>query len=515
MKVSDNLFQLIKSMSKPEKGYFKKYASMHTIGEQNNYVMLFDLIEKQTEKKNVYDEGKIKSELNDKLNRQLPVMKNYLYSTILESLQLFHVQKRKVAQVNNMIEQVEILIGKLLNKQAFEILKKAKKIAEDYEYFPELMKILYVEKRLHNLLAEPAEFEKHFERIKTEEEESFRKFQNVNGYINIRYELLLFTGRHSTGFTRNESQRQIILDLLNDPLLKSEDSALTRHNKKLYNHFKSSLYSYLNDTKNANLYQLKYVQLEELDIKRVSSYQPLLAALNNLLTTQIRDKDYKDAETTLEKMKNFEKIYSVTLNSYEKQFAVYAYVVLGLSYCMARQYMDRGMEIIKTGEEFIKEFEDTMITRRKLIFYYFQSSFLFMAESYEKTSVWLAKILQMPATDFSSDYQCYARLMNLIVHYELKNFDHLDYVMKSTYYFLRKRKKIYKYEDIIIKYMKRCLRMRTEAELTELFDEMKYELESIYEDGYEKFGFDAFNIIPWLESKITKNPMREILASRV
>jgi hypothetical protein len=155
-----------------------------------------------------------------------------------------------------------------------------------------------------------------------------------------------------------------------------------------------------------------------------------------------------------------------------------------------------------------------MVISRKLIFYYFQASFLFMAGKYEMASSWLARIIQLPATDFSSDYQCYARLMNLIVHYELKNFDHLDYVMKSTYYFLRKRKKIYKYEDIVIKYMKRSLRMRSEAELTELFNEMKHELEAIYKDDYEKFGFDAFNIIPWLQSKITKKSMQEILTNR-
>jgi hypothetical protein len=514
MKVSDNLFHLIKSMSKPEKGYFKKYASMHTIGEQNNYVMLFDLIEKQSGKKNVYDENKIKAELSDKLVRQLPVMKNYLYSSVLEALQLFHAQSRKDAQVNSMLEQIDILTRKLMNDQAYSLLKKAKRIAEEYEYFPELIKLLSWEKRILHMISEPGEFEKHFKRVCIEETEALKKMQNVNEFANLRFRLSQFTSIHGTGFTRDGSEKEFFEALLNEPILQSEEYALTRINKRLYNHFKSNVYSYLNDVENTEKFQLKYIKYAEQDIDKATTYQPLLAALNNLLTMQIRHNKYDGAEYTLDKIKNFEKIYSVSLNEYEKAFAVYAYVVLGLSYCMARMYIEKGLEIVNYGGEFYKEYGDKMVISRKLIFYYFQASFLFMAGKYEMASSWLARIIQLPATDFSSDYQCYARLMNLIVHYELKNFDHLDYVMKSTYYFLRKRKKIYKYEDIVIKYMKRSLRMRSEAELTELFNEMKHELEAIYKDDYEKFGFDAFNIIPWLQSKITKKSMQEILTNR-
>ncbi len=50
--VSNQLFQLIKSLNKSEKRYFNLYASRHTIGEKNNYVILFEAIDKQIE----YDE---------------------------------------------------------------------------------------------------------------------------------------------------------------------------------------------------------------------------------------------------------------------------------------------------------------------------------------------------------------------------------------------------------------------------------------------------------------------------
>ena len=52
MKAKDSIHELIKSLTKSEKRYFKLMSSRHTIGEENNYIVLFDFIEKQEE----YDE---------------------------------------------------------------------------------------------------------------------------------------------------------------------------------------------------------------------------------------------------------------------------------------------------------------------------------------------------------------------------------------------------------------------------------------------------------------------------
>jgi hypothetical protein len=51
--VSDQLFRLIKSLTTAEKRYFKIFASRHSIGGKNEYVNLFDAIDKQSK----YDEA--------------------------------------------------------------------------------------------------------------------------------------------------------------------------------------------------------------------------------------------------------------------------------------------------------------------------------------------------------------------------------------------------------------------------------------------------------------------------
>ncbi len=93
MGASDDLFQLIKSMSRSEKGYFKKYASKHTIGEKNSYVKLFDAIDAQA----AYDEDALKQKFrNDRFVSSLYSTKNYLFNLALKSLSAYHSEKYAV-----------------------------------------------------------------------------------------------------------------------------------------------------------------------------------------------------------------------------------------------------------------------------------------------------------------------------------------------------------------------------------------------------------------------------------
>lgn len=502
MKTSDNLFQLIKSMGKAEKGYFKKYSSLHTIGGMNNYVKLFDVIEKQTERSQTYDEQLVHECFNEKFNRQLPVVKNYLYKAVLESLQMYHGGNNAELRVESLIEQYDILFSKVLIKQAGEILKRARKIAEEHEFFPEMLKILNREKQFFRAATSAAEFEIKHNKIVEEENEILVKIKNVNEFSDLRYKIVQFTHTWGTGFARDQQQHKQLIDFLNDPLLESESRALSKSALRVFHQTRSNIYSYLGEQEQSYKYALKYKQLIEEDLGKTATPNSLLVSLNNILTFQIRLKMPRESLETLDKIKNFEKIYAVALNEKEKAFKVHSQIMLELSICMEFGFMEQGLLAAKEAEILLTDYESKIERSRILIVYYFLASFLFSTAKYAESSKWISKILLFPASDFSSDYQCYARLMNLIVHYELKNFDHFDYAMKSTYYFLRKRNKIYKYEQIIIKYMKRAIRVNTQAGLIDMFDEMKSELELIYTDNFEKNGFDAFNLIPWLEKKI-------------
>src|SRR5512146_1984395 len=99
MNETDSLYNLIKSLTKPEKAYFKKYAKRHTIGGQNKYTLLFDAIDSLS---NEYDEVQIKNKFkNEGFVKNFPVMKKYLMETLLKSLGSLHSAASPSSKIKN------------------------------------------------------------------------------------------------------------------------------------------------------------------------------------------------------------------------------------------------------------------------------------------------------------------------------------------------------------------------------------------------------------------------------
>ena len=112
-----DLFELVKSLTKSEKRYFKLFSSRHVLGEGNSYVRLFDALDKQKE----YDEDRLKRKFQ---SSRLDLLKNHLHKNILQSLSDFHANSSANAQIQNLIFQAEILYKKGMTRIADKILLK-------------------------------------------------------------------------------------------------------------------------------------------------------------------------------------------------------------------------------------------------------------------------------------------------------------------------------------------------------------------------------------------------------
>jgi hypothetical protein len=144
-KASDHLFQLIKSLNRSEKRYFSLYASRHTIGEKNNYVVLFEAIDKQKE----YDEESILKQFKkEPFVNKFSISKARLYDVIMDSLTAFHSSSSIDAELKRDLHCAEILYKKTLYEQCAKLLSSAKKIAMRYEKHSSLLEISLWEKKL-------------------------------------------------------------------------------------------------------------------------------------------------------------------------------------------------------------------------------------------------------------------------------------------------------------------------------------------------------------------------------
>ncbi len=129
MKPKDDLFLLIKSMSKTEKGYFTKFAQMHGGTADGNYLKLYHFIEGMES----YDEAELKKSIEGKkLAKHLSVSKNYLFKFILRALSSFHRDNIPELQIYHLLAEERILRARRLPVSLENQISKAQAIARHF-----------------------------------------------------------------------------------------------------------------------------------------------------------------------------------------------------------------------------------------------------------------------------------------------------------------------------------------------------------------------------------------------
>ena len=115
--------------------------------------------------------------------------------------------------------------------------------------------------------------------------------------------------------------------------------------------------------------------------------------------------------------------------------------------------------------------------------------------------------------DLRTDLQCYSRLLHLIAHYELGNFQLLEYLIKSVYRFMAKMGNLSLMEEEIFRFLRKSFNLSP--------DKLRPEFERLLEklQGYEKNRFETralmyLDIISWLESKIKAVPVQDVIREK-
>ena len=138
---TNNLYQLIQSMTAAEKRYFK----IHFSSSKSLVTKLFDYINSMSE----YDEELVKENFKDsKLSKNLKVYKIMLIDLLLKSLSSFRYKKNLKSNIGQGIEEVETLIEKKLYADAYKRLNRVKELCEKFEEWNSLLTILDLEFQL-------------------------------------------------------------------------------------------------------------------------------------------------------------------------------------------------------------------------------------------------------------------------------------------------------------------------------------------------------------------------------
>ncbi|MEM7103426.1 MAG: hypothetical protein AAF502_09875 [Bacteroidota bacterium] len=486
---------LIQTMSKAEKRYFKLFASQHTRNGSNNYIKLFDAIDKQPE----YNEVKLRRKFSkESFGKKLAATKYLLYELILKSLKNFHSGKTIDSRLNSLLEEVDVLFNKTLYKQSRKVLCKAKRIARESEKTFYLHRISQWEKTLCGYLFTP-ECKGKAETWLSESEAVTLKLQNEAQYLELAgkmrmfYEICLRKG--------GICNQKAALKIIKHPLLLEVESAMTFVSKLCF-HEIHSIYARVNHNYHkAQRSLLKIAELWEQNPGMVKVYAEwykrttgdlVLCALNTgkfsnyfSLIGKLRTLPVKCEQETLKR-----ELWVTML-----EFGYYLH--LGdLKQCEVLEKQIRQVHFRHKDK----------LSSVWLIWLYFQLTvYYFMIADYDKAIDGMNRVQDYEKTGLLPYVQVFCKLLRIPVHYELKNFHFLEYQLRSTQRYLNRRERNGTVEKTFLKFMKKSLGTVGTKNLQELFTELGQSLKDVESGSFSYLPLGDKAIKTWVNRKADKD----------
>ena len=273
--VSDDLFRLIKSMNKSEKGYFKKYAAKNEAGSKQNYILLFNAIDSMSE----YDEDLLKKKLkNESFIKQLPVYKVYLFNLILRSLGPNSVSADAGARMKEYIENSRVLSSKALFREALKQLKKAKELARKFSNYLILLDALIAERNILAVMPDKNISEMR-KQLYEEEIETVRKLKKNFDYSWLSDQMVICVEQKGD-FTDSERSKE--MDKIMQMSLISKYSSAEDLNMEFYL-LHTKLFYHLGRNELLNVKELLQQEIELLENNRDQLPEEFYIKMKNLL----------------------------------------------------------------------------------------------------------------------------------------------------------------------------------------------------------------------------------------
>ena len=498
---TDELFQLIKSLDKGEKRYFKLNVK-RSDGEDLKIVTLFDALDKMDE----YDEAFLLKKNKSISKQQLSNLKASLYRQILSSLRLTKDEDNIDIQLNEQMGYARILYNKGLYHQSLKVLNKIKQTAKAAHQLTFQMQAIFFEKKIESLHITRS-MENRAEALAHESEELTSHLSLLNKFSNLS--LQLYSWYIKMGHARDEKDVAAVKMFFEANLPVYNLSQIGFY-EKMYLYQSYCWYSFiLQDLLMYYRYTQKWVDLFNMhpEMIKVETGQ-YIKAMHNLLSAHFDLNNYNKFAAALKQFEQFAQSAEAESNANNRiQNFVYLNIARINKHFLNGTFTE-GLQLVPYIEEKLEEYKLQLDRHRALVFYYKIASLYFGSGDSATAIDYLNKIINLKV-DLRTDLQCYARLLHLIAHYELGNYDLLEYLIKSVYRFMANMKNLSVVEEEIFKFLRKSFTLKT-SQVIPAFKALKEKLERYQGNPLETRSFMYLDIISWLESKIQQVPVQQV-----
>jgi len=500
---TEALLYLVNSMTKPEKKAFMIASDNKKV---SNYLKLYNLIIKESEISAESLRAKYESLYK---GASFDTSVNYLYKVLLDTMLELRKEQDSYYSLFDKIMKARILFEKSLYKECFDLLHKVMNSAKEMEnYYALLISSRFELEYLLSLnfpdTDEKSLLHKHFKL-----NETLRFTQKIHQQAAL-YELL----RHRMiykGNARSETQKTALNDLVVSEMSIVASSNLENLEiNKLHQLFQANYLISVGDYKSAlhSFYELNTL-LE--GNKHLWSDPPIyyVLTLEGVLDSLRSLRQYEGMTHFIEKLK---KLNTPSLNfNTNVTCLIFLYEVF--------PFLDKGdfaacdQLLNAYTEKLLKKTQLLSLARNAELALYIALIQLGLKEP-RKAQKTLSKIIATSKGFANLPLYRTIRLVNLMIMYELREFELIKLETRTFKRDMQATGKEFKTERKILSFVNKPSLPISAVKRKLMWEKLKKDFDLIQHDVYEQQTLRLFDFTAWMESKIRKVSLAEVLAHR-
>jgi len=428
----------------------------------------------------------------------------------LSSLRLIKEEDNIDIRLHEQMDHARILYNKGLYLQSLKVLERLKETARSYQQLTFLQQALFFEKKIETLYITRS-MQDRADKLSEESDAVNNQLTLVNKLSNLSLQLYSWYIRH--GHARNERDVKSVKAFFISHLPPEAEQA---------SGFYERLYLYQSYVWYAFIRQdfLQYYRYSQKWVDLFSAFPGLLKVetasyikgMHNLMGAQFNLMKHDKLAQSIKQFEMFVRQKHLEENENNRILAYQYLYTARINLYFLQGTFTKGLRLVPFLEEMLKEYGPYLDTHRVLVFYYKIASLYFGSGNNEKAIDYLNRIINQKG-DLRTDLQCYARLLHLIAHYELGNFDLLEYLIKSVYRYMAKMENLSKVEEEMFVFLRRSFHVGAHA-LKPEFEKLLAKLKKYEGNPVEARAFAYLDVISWLESKISGVHVQDVIREK-
>jgi hypothetical protein len=494
MKPSDELSELIRSMSPSEKRYFKLQAA--TFKEDSHYLLLFDAIDK----KDIEDNELVKYlELNH-VTVPLSRLKNYLQQLLMKTLREYHLDHYPEFKIIEAYRDYRILRDRKLDKQAGKSIARAVKLAKQYERYAYLWEINRHLAGDNMVESDSSKFRKTTAAVLLVQDEALEKLKLIGDCHRLEVEAILMEKDHIK--TIDPAKLSTIEQLLEAAKALDNDD-LPCYGKAHLHGVYNICYAQTNRYEEALKINSELVTaLFDKAVEFGCSDEQILYAYTNQLYHLIYQGKIDEFKKLTSEIKADVNKYFVGHSEYYEAALLFSVYSFEVSLALLTGNFKEGEQYVGPAQKILEKHSNIAYAEFLFSCLYRMIVLYFGLGKYDKALNAINTILDGKVLKYGPDFGPYIRMLNLIVLYELGHYKMLPSAMKATEQFIRGKEDLYVVDKLLLEMLKKFLKATDDASAKAICTKYAAIIKAKIEaEPSARTPLIYFDFLTWMEGK--------------